>query len=166
MGTARAQAAQQMGWSDRCTSSGWDPNQALVAVCSPTRASFRWLGSPWGLCLPGDLGLAQVVVEVLYLWHCSASGPSRVNPSISLALTSVAWDAITLFCSMKGQQRFGSETFAWVSCFGVTLSVCSHSCDPDHCAARPGLWEWCCQPGKGDAFHSPGVVISAMFYQV
>lgn len=36
------------------------------------------------------------------------------------------------------------ETFTRVSCFGVILAgsdvlgVCSHSCDTDHCAARPG----------------------------
>lgn len=83
-----------------------------------------WLESPWGLCLPGELGLAPgaaggaVPVALLCL---GPSEPSRATPSISLGLTSVVWNAVTLFCSLKGQQGCDSESLAWVSCFGATV---------------------------------------------
>lgn len=64
VGTARAEAAQQMRSRNLLTCSGdpqtaWHLKQALVAVSSATRASFRWLESPSELCLPGEVGLAQ-----------------------------------------------------------------------------------------------------------
>lgn len=71
----------------------------------------------------------------------------RVNPSTSLALTSVAWDAITLFCLLRGQQRVDSETFTRVSCFGVilpaseVLGVCTTAVTRITVQPELGLWD-------------------------